>query len=116
MKKFLVICLLATVTLAYADNSKLSPDLQASKASHAVVIVQYNQQPGLLDLANLTNLLGTILSDLPLVNGIVADLPEKRAMGCSSSGGVGSQLGPPRLVVQPGRGFGREHVPHPSPW
>jgi hypothetical protein len=61
MKKFLVICLLATVTLAYADNSKLSPDLQASKASHAVVIVQYNQQPVLLDLANLTNLLGTIL-------------------------------------------------------
>src|SRR5580658_3686132 len=88
MKKFLVICLLATVTLAYADNSKLSPDLQASKASHAVVIVQYNQQPGLLDLANITNLLGTILSDLPLVNGIVADLPLANILSLSNQANV----------------------------
>src|SRR6202453_5522325 len=88
MKKFLVICLLATVTLAYADNSKLSPDLQASKASPAVVIVQYNQQPGLLDLANITNLLGTILSDLPLVNGIVADLPLANILSLSNQANV----------------------------
>src|SRR5580692_4463007 len=88
MKKFLVICLLATVTLAHAGNSKLSPDLQASKASHAVVVVQYNQQPGLLDLAVLTNLLGTILSELPLVNGIVADLPLANILSLSNQSNV----------------------------
>ena len=37
MKKFLALGLLATVTLAYADDSKMSPDLRASKAQHAQV-------------------------------------------------------------------------------
>ena len=85
MKKFLVICLLATVTLAYADNSKLSPDLLASNAPDARVVVQYNQPPSLLDLLNIGNLLGTILSDLPLVNGIVADLPLANILPCRTS-------------------------------
>jgi subtilisin family serine protease len=84
MKKFLVICLVLTVALAHADNSKLSPDLQASSASHASVVVQYNQGPRLLDFLNLANLLGTNLSDLPLVNGIVADFPLANVNGGSS--------------------------------
>jgi len=88
MKKFLVICLLATVTLAYADNSKLSPDLLASTAPNARVVVQYNQPPSALDLLNLENLLGTILADLPLVNGIVADLPLANILALSNQSNV----------------------------
>ena len=84
MKKFLVICLVPIVALAHADTSKLSPDLQASSASHASVVVQYNQGPRLLDFLNLANLLGTNLSDLPLVNGIVADFPLANVNGGSS--------------------------------
>jgi serine protease AprX len=88
MKKFLVICLLATVTLAYADNSKLSPDLQNSSVKHAVFVVQYNQAAGPLDLANITNLLGTILSQVPLVNGVVADLPLTNILALSNQSNV----------------------------
>ena len=38
------------------------------------MVVQYNSQPGLLDL-NLLGTLGSILNSLPLVNAVVADLP-----------------------------------------
>ena len=48
------------------------------------MVVQYNQAPGLLDLANITNLLGTILSQVPLVNGIVADLPLANILALSN--------------------------------
>ena len=88
MKKFLVICLatclLGTINLAYADNSKLSPDLQAYTGSQAQVVVQYNQPPSALDLLNLGSLLGTILNSLPLVNGIVADLPLANILALSN--------------------------------
>src|SRR5208282_4400689 len=88
MKKFLVICLLATVALAYADNSKLSPDLLASSAPNARVVVQYNQPPSALDLLSLESLLGTVLADLPLVNGIVADLPLANILALSNQSNV----------------------------
>jgi hypothetical protein len=79
MKKSLILLLLAAVTLtsvgaSASSNPKLSPDLQKATAPTVQVVVQYNQAPSLLDL-NLLGLLGSILNSLPLVNGIVADLP-----------------------------------------
>jgi hypothetical protein len=80
--------LIATVTLAHADNSKISPDLQNYPSTQkAQVIVQYAPGTqvncsGLLGwLGCLVNdvlkLGGTILSDLPLVNRLVAVLDGK---------------------------------------
>src|ERR1700690_4288672 len=88
MKKFLIVCLLATVTLAYADDSKLSPDLRASSASHARVVVQYNQAPGPLDLLFLLHLLVSLINKFPLVNGIVADLPLANILSLSNQANV----------------------------
>src|SRR5580692_10711124 len=91
MKKFLALSLLATVTLAYADDSKMSPDLRASKAQHARVIVQYNQQPsgGLLGgLGGLLGLVGSIISQIPLLNAIVADLPLSNILSLSDQPNV----------------------------
>ncbi len=66
---------MAAVTLASAtDKTKLSPDLQKATSPSARVVVQYTNPPSLLDL-NLLGALGSILNALPLVNGIVADLP-----------------------------------------
>ena len=85
MKKLLLVVLIATVTLAHADNTKISPDLQNYPSSQkAQVIVQY--APGTqVNCSGLIGLLGclvndvlklggTILGDLPLVNGLVAVL------------------------------------------
>ena len=85
MKKLLLFVLIATVTLAHADNTKISPDLQNYPSSQkAQVIVQY--APGTqVNCSGLVGLLGclvndvlklggTILGDLPLVNGVVAVL------------------------------------------
>src|SRR6202049_4541807 len=88
MKKFLALSLLATVTLAYADDSKISPDLRASRAQHARVVVQYNQAPGILDLGGLLGLLGTIISEVPLLNAIVADLPLSNILSLSNQPNV----------------------------
>src|SRR5215471_4666920 len=75
MKRLLVLFLLAAVTAAYANDSKMSPDLRKLSAPRATVVVQYNQPPTLLDLQLITNLAGSLLGSLPLVNGLVADLP-----------------------------------------
>ena len=88
MKKVLIACVLATVTLAYADDSKLSPDLRKLSASHATVVVQYNQAPSLLDLQSITKLLGSVISKIPLVNGIVADLPLASILSLSNQANV----------------------------
>src|SRR6202165_1212064 len=88
MKKFLALSLLATVTLAYADESKIAPDLRASRAQHARVVVQYNQAPGILDLGGLLGLLGTIISEVPLLNAIVADLPLSNILSLSNQPNV----------------------------
>jgi len=88
MRKFLVICFLTVVTLAYADNSKLSPDLQAASAKNVVVLIQYNHAPEPRDFQNLSNLLGTVVKDLPLVNGVVADIPRANIIALSNRADV----------------------------
>jgi len=85
MKRLLIVLLLATGTLAYADNSKVSPELQGYTGTQQIqVIVQYAPGTqlncsgllGLVDclLNDVVNLGGTILGELPLINGIVAQL------------------------------------------
>jgi serine protease AprX len=87
MKRFLVILLLVTGTLAYANNAKLSPDLQKATVPKVQVVVQYNSAPGLLDL-NLLSTLGSILNSLPLVNAVVADLPLANILSLSNQTNV----------------------------
>ena len=89
MKKFLVVCcLFAMVTVAFADNSKLSPDLLKCSAPTARVIVQYKSPPALLDLQGITNLLGSIVSQLPLINAVVADLSLTDILSLSNQSNV----------------------------
>src|ERR1700761_4804366 len=88
MKRFVLVLLIAALSArCAADNTKLSPDLQQTKAQHARVVVQYNQAPGLLDL-NLLGTLGSILNSLPLVNGIVAQLPLANVLVLSNQANV----------------------------
>src|SRR5690349_3996290 len=83
MKKLVLLFLIVSVTLAYADDSKLSPELRGTRSSQQVrVIVQYAPGTqvncsGLLGLVgclvnDIVKLGGTILGQLPLVNGVVA--------------------------------------------
>ncbi len=86
MRKALLFFLIAAIPFAArADNSKISPDLRSYPANQtAQVIVQY--APGsqanctsVLGLVgclvnDITKLGGTIVSQLPLVNGLVATL------------------------------------------
>ena len=80
---FVLLLLLGTVSMAHASNPKISPELQAYKPGQQVqVIVQYAPGTqvscsgllGLVDclLNDVTKLGGTILGQLPLVNGVVA--------------------------------------------
>jgi len=83
MKKFVLFCLLVTVTFGYADDTKISPELRGYNSSQPVqVIVQYapGTQPG--TQTSCSGLLGlvdcvvgdllNILGQLPLINGVVA--------------------------------------------
>src|ERR1700751_2760905 len=89
MKKFLVLWILADVSLAFADYSKISPDLKGQLSTpNPTVVVQYNQAPSLLDLQGLLNLAGTILSDLPVVNAVVAQLPLSQILSLSNKATV----------------------------
>src|ERR1700721_2011833 len=99
MKKFLLVLLILAVTLAHADNSKLSPDLQNYPATQkAQVIVQYAPGTqvncsGLLGLLgclvnDVLKLGGTILSQLPLVNGLVAVLDGNGILNLSNQSNV----------------------------
>src|ERR1700756_1768135 len=83
MKKFLLVVLIFAVTFAHADNSKISPDLQNYPSNQkAQVIVQYAPGTqvncsgllGLVDclLNDIVRLGGTILGQLPVINGVVA--------------------------------------------
>ena len=85
MKRLLVVLLIVTGSLAYAENSKIAPELQGYTSTQQVqVIVQYAPGTkvnctGLLGLVDcLVNdvlaLGGKILADLPLINGVVAQL------------------------------------------
>ena len=86
MKKFLALLLIVvSTTLAYANNAKISPELQNLPPNQqAQVIVQYAPGTqvncsgllGLLDclVNDVLALGGTIVGDLPLINGLVAEL------------------------------------------
>src|SRR5579863_4549027 len=83
MKKFVLFCLLVTVTFGYADDSKISPELRGYNSTKQVqVIVQYapGTQPGAqTSCSGLLGLVGCLVKDvlnivgqLPLINGVVA--------------------------------------------
>jgi subtilisin family serine protease len=90
----------AAVTPAYGSNpAKLSPDLRNVPANQKVqVIVQYApgtqvQCTGLLGLVDclvndVTKLGGTVLGDLPLVNGLVASLDGTGVLNLSNQSNV----------------------------
>src|SRR6202030_1007967 len=98
-KKFLLLFLIAAVTLAHADDSKLSPELRGYTSKQQVqVIVQY--APGTqVNCSGLFGLLGclvndvlklggTILGQLPLVNGVVALLDGNGIQSLSNQSNV----------------------------
>jgi serine protease AprX len=92
----LVLALLAPLSL-FADNSKISPDLQNSTAQEQVV-VQY--APGTqLSCSGLLGLLGCVVNDvlklggavlgqLPIVNGLVASLDHNGIVSLSNQSNV----------------------------
>src|SRR5246127_949246 len=99
MKKFLLLVVIFAVTLAHADNSKISPDLQNYPSTQkARVIVQYAPGTqvncsGLFGLVgclvnDILKLGGTVLSDLPLVNGLVAVLDGNGIVNLSNQSNV----------------------------
>lgn len=80
---FVLLLLFGSVSMAHAGNPKLSPELQGYNGTQKVqVIVQYAPGTqvncsgllGLVDclLNDVVKLGGTILGDLPLINGVVA--------------------------------------------
>ena len=100
MKRLLALLLIVCATLAYADDSKLSPELRAQKSSQqqVQVIVQYAPGTqvncsgliGLVDclLNDVTKLGGTVLGQLPLVNGLVALLDGNGIVSLSNQSNV----------------------------
>src|SRR6266853_2171126 len=99
MKRLLVLLLLAAVTVARADDSKISPELRNLPSNQqAQVIVQYAPGTqvscsGLLGLVDclvddIVKLGGTILGQLPLVNGVVALLDGNGIVSLSNHSNV----------------------------
>src|SRR4029077_15955209 len=99
MKKLVLLFLIVSVTLAYADDSKISPELRNQPATQQTqVIVQYAPGTqvncsGLLGLvgclANATlKLWGTILSQVPIINGVVALLDGNGIQSLSNQSNV----------------------------
>ena len=99
MKKFVIAMLILAGTLAQADDSKISPDLRANPSSQKVqVVVQYAPGTqvtcsGLLGLVgcvvnDVLKLGGTILGQLPLVNGVVAVLDGNGIVNLSNQSNV----------------------------
>src|SRR5438477_3548392 len=99
MKKFLPLILVLAITLAHADDSKISPDLRNYPSTQkAQVVVQYAPGTqvtcsGLLGLVSyLVNdslkLGGTILGQLPLINGVVAILDGNGIVSLSNQSNV----------------------------
>src|SRR5580693_6484340 len=96
---FVLLLIVVTGTLAYADNSKLSPELQGNTSSQQVqVIVQYAPGTqvncsglfGLVDclLNDVVKLGGKILGQLPLINGVVALLDGNGIQNLSNQSNV----------------------------
>jgi len=99
MKRFLTLLLIVTGSLAYADNSKIAPELQGYTGSQQVqVIVQYTSGTrlncsGLLGLVacvvdDIVNLAGKVLGQLPLINGLVAQLDSNGIQNLSNQSNV----------------------------
>ena len=99
MKKFLLVMVIVAVTVAYADDSKISPDLRQYPSTQKVqVVVQYAPGTqlncsGLLGflgcaLNSILKLGGTILGQLPLVNGVVAVLDGNGIVSLSNQSNV----------------------------
>src|SRR5437899_7408812 len=99
MKKLVLLFLIVSVTLAYADDSKISPELRNQPATQQTqVIVQYAPGAqvncsGLLGLLgclvnDILKLGGTILSQVPIVNGVVALLDGNGIQSLSSQSNV----------------------------
>src|ERR1700756_5391783 len=101
MKRYFIILLLvlaASLTM-WADTSKISPDLQSSTyTGQTQVVVQYAPGTqvscsGLLGLVDclvndVVKLGGTILGQLPLVNGVVALLDHNGIVSLSNQSNV----------------------------
>src|SRR5438552_37147 len=99
MKRLVVLLLMAAVTVARADDSKISPELRnLASNQQAQVIVQYAPSTqlncsglfGLIGCAlnNILTLGGTILGQLPLVNGVVALLDGNGIVSLSNQSNV----------------------------
>jgi serine protease AprX len=98
MRKFAPLVLIIAVTLAYADDSKISPDLRNYPSTQkAQVVVQY--APGtqlncsglgflFCALNGILKLGGAILGQLPLVNGVVAILDGNGIVNLSNQSNV----------------------------
>ncbi|HKV91394.1 MAG TPA: S8 family peptidase [Candidatus Angelobacter sp.] len=98
-KLILSLLLLAMPLAMFADNSKISPDLQNSTSTAKVqVVVQYAPGTqlscsglfGLLDcvLNDVVKLGGSVLGQLPLVNGLVASLDHNGIVALSNQSNV----------------------------
>jgi len=104
MKRGLIFAVVAVVLAtcsmpAFADDSKISPDLRGyTSSTKTPVIVQFNSSAqascgGLLGLVDclvnsVVNLGGTILGDLPLINGVVAALDGNGIVSLSNNPSV----------------------------
>src|SRR6202051_3358612 len=99
MKKLLALLLIVTASLAFADDSKISPELRNLPSTQkAQVILQYAPGTqvncgGLLGLVfclvgDILKLGGTILGDLPLINGLVAALDGNGIQNLSNQSNV----------------------------
>ena len=99
MKKFLLVLLMATATVAHANDAKISPELRGYRSTKQVqVIVQYapGTQVNCSSLLGLVSCLvndvvklgGTILGQLPLVNGVVALLDGNGILNLSNQPNV----------------------------
>ena len=99
MKKLVLLLLIVALPLAHADDSKISPELRGNYSNQKVqVIVQYAPGTqvscsGLLGLVDclvndVLKLGGTILGQLPLVNGVVALLDGNGIQNLSNQSNV----------------------------
>lgn len=99
MKRFLALLLIVSASPAYANDSKISPELQGYQSNQQVqVIVQYAPGTqvncsGLLGLVDcLVNdvlaLGGTIVGQLPIINGLVAQLDGNAIQSLSNQSNV----------------------------
>jgi serine protease AprX len=102
-RTFAIVAILALISTfsiaAFADDSKISPDLRGMSSTTKVqVVVQFTSSPqascgGLLGLVGcltnaILNLGGTLLGDLPLVNGVVALLDGNSIVSLSNNSSV----------------------------